>query len=174
MIGSELSVAVWIQCSKMSVGKRQQLMWEWPPLKHTLYLQIRYNAKTHTKKKIQKSCHTFVFRVDSIKPRYKTTARECEQLKKSRPNSASSIFSSNLYKCFHNFCITRGHSSTEKMGIRGDEGGEKERQKGREMEREKDKKREREVCACLSNLCTQQSSNCSGEQSNKTAIISKP
>lgn len=84
MIGSELSVAVWIQCSKMSVGKRQQLMWEWPPLKHTLYLQIRYNAKTHTqKKKIQKrrsSCHTFAFRVDSITPRYKTTARECEQL----------------------------------------------------------------------------------------------
>jgi len=59
------------------------------------------------------------------------------------------------------------------MGIMGGWGDGGVRQKGREMEREKDRK-EREVSACLSNVCTQQSSNCSGEHSNKTAIISKP
>lgn len=119
---------------------------------HTLLTDKVQCKNTHTKRKYKKG-GLVVTHICIQGGQYKAKIQNhCQKmwangfLKKSRPNSASSVFSSNLHKCFHNCCITRGHTSTEKMGIRGDEGGEKERQKGREMERErKTKKRERSV-----------------------------
>ncbi len=46
-------------CSKMSVGKRQQLIWEWPLRYHTFYLQIRSACtNTHTTHTHTHALHT--------------------------------------------------------------------------------------------------------------------